>query len=248
MIPYINRNASKRKKRLLAVAFCRHISPLISETRCRRLLKEAKRFSAFGDEPVPKRPTCLLQALDAAERCADGLISVEDLATLSHIADRLSFVAEYYYACYDKSWGPRDYKLIASSYAAAAVSCATSPRIDIEAVHQHAAWAVHRGTGSDENEVDPEEERAQCELVRDLFSTPSCSLESGSKRSLTKLPERARKVAEAIYADGRFTDVPILADAPEDSGWTDAALLDHFRGPGPHVRGCWAVDLVLAEN
>ena len=25
-------------------------------------------------------------------------------------------------------------------------------------------------------------------------------------------------------------------------------LLGHLRGPGPHVRGCWAVDLVLGKS
>ena len=36
----------------------------------------------------------------------------------------------------------------------------------------------------------------------------------------------------------------LLADALEDAGCTDAEILGHLRGPGPHVRGCWAVDLV----
>src|SRR5262249_4900200 len=35
----------------------------------------------------------------------------------------------------------------------------------------------------------------------------------------------------------------ILADAVEDAGCSDTALLGHLRGPGPHVRGCWALDL-----
>jgi hypothetical protein len=34
----------------------------------------------------------------------------------------------------------------------------------------------------------------------------------------------------------------------ERAGCTDAALLGHLRGPGPHVRGCWAVDLVLGKS
>jgi hypothetical protein len=25
-------------------------------------------------------------------------------------------------------------------------------------------------------------------------------------------------------------------------------LLSHCRGPGPHVRGCWVVDLVLGKQ
>jgi hypothetical protein len=39
----------------------------------------------------------------------------------------------------------------------------------------------------------------------------------------------------------------VLADALEDAGCTDADLLSHLRGPGPHVRGCWAVDLILGK-
>jgi hypothetical protein len=37
----------------------------------------------------------------------------------------------------------------------------------------------------------------------------------------------------------------VLADALEDPGCADADLLSHLRGPGMHVRGCWAVDLLL---
>jgi hypothetical protein len=39
-----------------------------------------------------------------------------------------------------------------------------------------------------------------------------------------------------------------LADALEDAGCTDAAILDHLRDPGPHVRGCFAVDLVRGKS
>lgn len=53
-------------------------------------------------------------------------------------------------------------------------------------------------------------------------------------------------LARACY-DSRFTDPPagILADALEEAGCTDADILNHLRGPGPHARGCWAVDLIL---
>jgi hypothetical protein len=34
--------------------------------------------------------------------------------------------------------------------------------------------------------------------------------------------------------------VAVLADALEEAGCADADLLRHLRGPGPHVRGCWA--------
>ena len=40
-------------------------------------------------------------------------------------------------------------------------------------------------------------------------------------------------VARVIYADRRFSEAPILADALEDAGCTNTAILDHLRGPGP---------------
>jgi hypothetical protein len=57
------------------------------------------------------------------------------------------------------------------------------------------------------------------------------------------------KIAQAIYEEralpagtldaGRLA---ILADALEEAGCTDTDLLGHCRHPGPHVRGCWAID------
>jgi hypothetical protein len=58
----------------------------------------------------------------------------------------------------------------------------------------------------------------------------------------------AKRLAETIYADRAFDRLPILADALEEAGCTDADILSHCRGPGPHVRGCWAVDLLLGKE
>ena len=41
--------------------------------------------------------------------------------------------------------------------------------------------------------------------------------------------------------------MPVLADALEDAGCVDEALLAHCRASGAHVRGCWAVDLLLKQ-
>jgi hypothetical protein len=40
----------------------------------------------------------------------------------------------------------------------------------------------------------------------------------------------------------------MLADALEEAGCTDEAILSHLRSPGPHVRGCWALDLILGRS
>ena len=57
-----------------------------------------------------------------------------------------------------------------------------------------------------------------------------------------------RKIAQTIYDARAFDRLPLLADALEDAGCTDAAILSHCREPGEHVRGCWVVDLLLGKN
>jgi hypothetical protein len=42
--------------------------------------------------------------------------------------------------------------------------------------------------------------------------------------------------------------LPLLHDALLDAGCTDQNILDHCRSPGPHVRGCWVVDLILGRE
>jgi hypothetical protein len=54
-------------------------------------------------------------------------------------------------------------------------------------------------------------------------------------------------VAQAMYESRDFAAMPILADALEDAGCDSPDVLAHCRGDGPHVRGCWVVDLVLGK-
>ena len=54
-------------------------------------------------------------------------------------------------------------------------------------------------------------------------------------------------IAAQMYESRYFSPMPILADALEDAGCDNADILDHGRGHGPHVRGCWVVDLVLSN-
>jgi hypothetical protein len=91
----------------------------------------------------------------------------------------------------------------------------------------------------------PRRERAwQAALLREVFGDPFRPV----------CPEAAwlagedgcvGKVARALYEEGAFDEMPILADALEEAGCTDEQVLAHCRGGGEHVRGCWVVDLVL---
>lgn len=55
-------------------------------------------------------------------------------------------------------------------------------------------------------------------------------------------------LARGIYEHKAFDRMPILADALEEAGCDNADILAHCRGDGPHVRGCWVVDLVLGKS
>ena len=56
------------------------------------------------------------------------------------------------------------------------------------------------------------------------------------------------RMAQGIYGDHAFARLSILADALLDAGCDDGALIAHCRSNGPHVRGCWAVDLILGKE
>jgi hypothetical protein len=88
------------------------------------------------------------------------------------------------------------------------------------------------------------ERAAQAALLRDVCGNPfrPARLDAHCRGAT------AVQVARAIYEENAFDRLPILADALEDAGCTDVELLSHCRGSGDHVRGCWAVDLVLARG
>ena len=57
-----------------------------------------------------------------------------------------------------------------------------------------------------------------------------------------------KKLAQSIRDERRFGDLPVLADALEEAGCTDADILGHCRSGGEHVRGCWVVDALLGKE
>jgi hypothetical protein len=64
---------------------------------------------------------------------------------------------------------------------------------------------------------------------------------------LTWNDDTVRKLAQTVYDDRRYDLLPILADALEEAGCGNTTILAHCRGPGPHARGCWVVDLLLRK-
>ena len=52
----------------------------------------------------------------------------------------------------------------------------------------------------------------------------------------------------AISDEQAFDQMPVLADALEDAGCADPAILEHCRRRDGHVRGCWLLDAILGKK
>jgi hypothetical protein len=79
-------------------------------------------------------------------------------------------------------------------------------------------------------------------LVHDVVGNPFRPVVDAGWRIPT-----VTQLAGAIYVQRAFDRLLILADALEGAGCTAQAMLDHLRDDGPHVRGCWALDLALGK-
>ena len=85
-----------------------------------------------------------------------------------------------------------------------------------------------------------------CEAIRDVVGDPFRPV-ALDQAWLSANDGQARAVAEGIDAEGRFDELPVLADALEDAGCRDERVLGHGRS-GRHYRGCWLVDAVLGKG
>jgi hypothetical protein len=79
------------------------------------------------------------------------------------------------------------------------------------------------------------------DVVRELFGNPFRPVAFAPRWRTSTVTSLGRQA----YGSRDFSTMPILADALQDAGCEEPVILDHCRGPGPHVRGCWVVDAVL---
>jgi hypothetical protein len=99
-----------------------------------------------------------------------------------------------------------------------------------------------------ELEAEQEVERVlQREILRDFFGNPFRPV-AVEPSWLTWHDGTVLRLAQASYDEQAFDRLPVLADALEEAGCINADMLGHCRGSGPHVRGCWVVDLLLGKE
>lgn len=230
-IPRGNASVSPRKLRLFACACCRPLFEIVIDSRCLNAIETAERFAEgqASDEQLQEARVAVAQAMDALapstiERASPAFGMGASVTALWQSAARA--VAAVILA--DASDAAREVQLAVE-------------RACIE-------WSTHgKPIREIANEIGA---AARARLLRDIFgprpTTPP---------SLEWVSPTALEIAQAIYTSstgprGEFdsASLAVLADALEETGCTDAAILDHCRNPGIHVRGCWVIDLLLEKT
>ena len=102
-------------------------------------------------------------------------------------------------------------------------------------------WAKRCSRDDDLHDLPPS---TKTDLLRCIFGNPFHPI----THDPTWLTSTVQQLANSIYQDRAFDFLPILADALEDAGCTNASILEHCRSESEHVRGCWALDLVLGKE
>jgi hypothetical protein len=224
MLEYALPCATGRKLRLFAVACCRRI------------------VHAFPDQTDAK------DRLVMAERYADGLATASEIQGAQHLylcGGGVSFDRFGHEAAREvPQWAAVSAQLKCE---AAARFGLTKPPPRPNLVGRLRRLFIRPTMPLPTDPPPPEylaELRSQAALLRDIFGNPF--------RPAAFAPEwrtsTAVALAQQMYESRDFGAMPILADALQDAGCDSGDVLDHCRGPGPHVRGCWVVDLVLGKG
>jgi hypothetical protein len=182
-----------------------------------------KRIPLLAEHPACQR------ALAVAERFTDGEVSRDDL--------RAAWAAL-----------PTGYLSPPLAWLTEAVTTAASlrfspPHLAASQAAGHAARAWRDAVGMHDSAI---ESRIQVALLLDvighLFHDPVLALAWRDPAGAVG------QLARAIYADGSFEELPVLADALEEAGCTDEQVLAHCRSAGHHARGCWVLDVLLGRS
>jgi hypothetical protein len=173
------------------------------------------------------------KAVEAAEQFADGEIEASKLA-----------------AAHAAAWPVLTTSSDAAYYPGQAALCAAAPkpvRLVLAYANKAVALTQARHLSGDWNKQMEQGWAASCDLLREIYGNPFGPV-SLNPAWLTSNGGTVPKLAQAIYDDRRFSDLPILADALEEAGCDNAEILAHCRQPGEQVRGCWVVDLLLGKS
>jgi hypothetical protein len=238
MLKFLRGKATKRKLRLFAVACCRSIWHLLTNTRGREAVEVSERYA---DGVVNQR-----ELMKAGRRAQYALTAIDNARPPIHKLTpdagraRCILATAITAARCSTEKDSSDAARYASTCAAQAIAYQTAPP---------GALVMYGDPDADEELAGCEERHVrQCQFLHDIFD--------GVFRPSFPLPpvvlawndSTIPRMAQGIYEERAFGRLPILADALLDAGCDDEELIRHCRSEGPHARGCWAVDLILGKE
>jgi hypothetical protein len=232
MLEFLAGKASDRKLRLFAVACYRHAWHLLITKRAREAVEWVE---GFADGVGTKQQLHDWGWLREHGSNAAALFKAMDSATTSaySTADRVAWaVAE---ADPEKN---RTWESIFDAEHAKGWMISEAMAAADQGLPDGAGWVAAREAARHAEFV------AQGDLLRDIFNNP---FEPPTLDSTWLVPTII-KLAQQIYSERTFDQLPKLADLLESANCKDAHILGHCRGSRNHVRGCWVVDLVLGKD
>jgi hypothetical protein len=244
MLGFLEGKASDRKLWLFACACCRRIWSLLTDPRIRAGVGVAERFAdglARKEEleHALEDAWTINKGLDEPMTCGIVLVTGGNRIRASQAAWGTAMAAS----------GSVSRHQVQRSYAGQIASVAWNIALaeaqgDPSQVGYWNHLVNRRGfiDGFDRDVVG--EQAAQAALLRDLFGPLPFRPVDVDPLWLAANEATIPRLAQTIYEERQFEILPVLADALEDAGCADVALLDHCRSQGEHVRGCWVVDLV----
>jgi hypothetical protein len=208
---------------------CESIEDMLQVFPANTSARKLRLFAVACCRRLPGLAELSLRALDVAERHAEGLAGPDAL--------RQAYMEAFGLVARHEDNPPDEQAYNATQAVAwAVVVPIIGPREMAASAAYHAGRALP-GLA---------ERRAQALLLADiLLAPPSATV---SPAWLAWDGGTVVALARAVESEQTFERLPILADALEDAGCTDAAILDHCRGPGPHTQGCWVVDALLGKS
>jgi hypothetical protein len=172
------------------------------------------------------------RAVRTSELYADGLVSNERMADVHDAARRAA-----------AEWTDPGAIAVGRRYAAEVASAVSIVSAD-EAANDASDLAARVSEAEAREPGFWTRKQSQCVLLRCIVGNRFRS--TPIDPSLLTAP--VIDLAHRAYEERDFTRLPELANALEAAGCQDAELLGHLRSEGPHVRGCWALDLVLGKK
>jgi hypothetical protein len=223
MLSSLGGNASERKVRLFAVACNRSVWHLLPDDWCKDAVEIAERLA---DGNATEQERVIAHAI-GMELMGLGDPPNEPLAAALSTLEKA-----------DKRFdGPTP--LFGGAFATASAAAYALANAESGSGRQHTlgspAWHASLAQA----------EQQQRDLLRDIFGPLPFRHITLHPSSLSR---KAANLAQEIYDNREFDRLPSLADALEADGCDNAEILAHCRGPGPHVLGCWVVDLILGET